>query len=355
MLPALARLAALLVLLCGCSPRGDAQAPPKEPGLPKALALASEATPGPVEAEMRHVLYRVDDRVVLQIDYLRGALLPTTKAPPWFDDPTTFRIAIDTGEVDISPASLTALLNRYVFNYDGTPLKDLEVSIEDGELKQHGTLHKGVDLPFTIRTTLAVTPDGRLRLHPTSVKVLGIGVKGLMKTFGIELESLVKVQQGRGVEIEDNDFILAPSGLLPPPRIAGRLTAVRLLPDAIAQTFGGSTREGHTDKLHPSDPSARNFMFFHGRVLRFGKLTMDGADLQIVDADPDDPFDFSLAHINQQLVAGTSRNQSDFGLVTTMPDYGDMLKKEKEKARVAMGAEAQGRSGAASGGRVGER
>jgi hypothetical protein len=96
-------------------------------------------------------------------------------------------------------------------------------------------------------------------------------------------------------------------------------------------------------------------MFFHGRVLRFGKLTMDGADLQIVDADPDDPFDFSLAHINQQLVAGTSRNQSDFGLVTTMPDYGDMLKKEKEKARVAMGAEAQGRSGAASGGRAGER
>ena len=152
---AVLRLAALLVLLCGCSPRGDAQAPPKQE-LPAVLAHASEATPGPVEAEMRHVLYRVDDRVVLQIDYLRGALLPTTKAPPWFDDPTSFRIAIDSGEVEISPASLTALLNRYVFNYDGTPLKDLTVSIEDGELKQHGTLHKGVDLPFTIRTTLAV-------------------------------------------------------------------------------------------------------------------------------------------------------------------------------------------------------
>src|SRR6185503_20211329 len=244
------RLAALLLLICGCSPRGDAQAPPKQE-LPAVLARASEATPGPVEAEMRHVLYHVDDQVVLQIDYLRGALLPTTKAPPWFDDPATFRIAIDTGEVEISPASLTALLNRYVFNYDGTPLKELTVSIEDGELKQHGTLHKGVDLPFTIRTTLAVTPDGRLRLHPTSVKVLGIGVKGLMKTFGIELENLVKVQRGRGVEIEDNDFILAPSGLLPPPRIAGRLTAARLLPDAIAQTFGGSTREGHKEALHP--------------------------------------------------------------------------------------------------------
>jgi len=348
------RLAALLLLLCGCSPRGNAQAPPKQE-LPAVLARASEATPGPVEAEMRHVLYHVDDQVVLQIDYLRGALLPTTKAPPWFDDPTTFRIAIDTGEVEISPASLTALLNRYVFNYDGTPLKDLTVSIEDGELKQHGTLHKGVDLPFTIRTTLAVTPDGRLRLHPTSVKVLGIGVKGLMKTFGIELESLVKVQQGRGVEIEDDDFILAPSGLLPPPRIAGRLTAARLLPDAIAQTFGGSTREGHREALHPSDPKARNYMFYRGRVLRFGKLTMEDADLQIVDADPDDPFDFSLAHLNQQLVAGSSRNQKDFGLVTTMPDYGDMLKKERERLAPGKSAGAQGRGGAASGSRAGGR
>ena len=73
-----------------------------------------------------------------------------------------------------------------------------------------------------------------------------------------------------------------------------------------------------------------------------------------MDADPDDPFDFSLAHLNQQLVAGTSRNQKDFGLVTTMPDYGDMLKKERERLALKS-AEAQGRSGAGSGGRAGER
>jgi hypothetical protein len=317
------RLAALALLLCGCSRQGDSQAPPQKT-LPPALARATEAKPGPVEAEMRHVLYRVDERVALQIDYLRGALVPTGNAPPWFDDPRTFSIAVDSGEVQISPASLTALLNRYVFNYHGTPLKHLEVGIEDGELVQKGTLHKVVDLPFTIHAQLSVTDDGRLRLHPTSVKVLGIGVKGLMRTFGLELENLVKVQQGRGVEVADNDFILAPSGLLPPPRIQGRLVAVRLLPDAIGQTFGASTREGRGAKLHPSDPSARNFMFFHGRVLRFGKLTMDDADLQIVDADPKDPFDFSLPDINRQLVAGSSRNQKDFGLVTTIPDYGDL-------------------------------
>jgi hypothetical protein len=315
--------AVVTLIVLGCSPGGHAQAP-EHASLSPELERASHAARGPVEAEMRGVLYHVDDRVVLQIRHLRGALLPTKNAPPWFDDPESFTLAIDTGEVSISPTSLSALLNDYVFNYKGTPLKHLKVTIEKGQLKQTGTLHKVIDLPFTIRAELSATPDGRLRLHPTSVKVAGIGVKGLMRTFGIELENLVRVKQGRGVEIADNDFLLAPAGLLPPPRIEGRVTAVRLEGGKIEQTFGASTRRGWSELLHPTDPSARNYMFYRGRILRFGKLTMVDADLQIVDGDPSDPFDFYLAHLNEQLVAGLSRNQADFGLLTVMPDYADL-------------------------------
>jgi hypothetical protein len=282
---------------------------------------------------MRHVLYHVDDRVILQIEYLRGALIPTRDEPPWFDDPESFSLAIDTGAVTISAGSLSALLNDYVFNYDGSPLDNLTVTVDKGELKQEGTLRKGIPLPFTIRAELSTTPDGRLRLHPTSVKVAGIGVKGLMRTFGVELENLVKVRPGRGVEISDNDFLLSPAGLLPPPRIEGRVTAVRVGDESIEQIFGGSKRPGRAQPLHPSDPSARNYMFYRGKVLRFGKLTMMDADLQIVDADPDDPFDFDLAHLNEQLVAGESHNQPDFGLVTVMPDYADMRRVASASAK----------------------
>ncbi len=274
---------------------------------------------------MRNVLYRVDDRVVLEVAHLRGALQPTrSDAPPWFDDPASFVLAIDTGDVAITPASLTALLNDYVFNYKGSPLKHLEVSIDDGELRQRGVLHKVVDLPFTIRAQVNTTDDGRLRLHPTSVKVMGLPVKSLMRLFGIELDNLVHVRQGRGVEIEENDFLLAPAGLLPPPRIRGRLTGVRIEPTRIWQIFGGSTRAAARVTLRPSGPKARNYMFYRGRMLRFGKLTMADADLQIVDADPRDPFDFYLSHLNEQLVAGESRNQPDFGLLTSLPDYADL-------------------------------
>lgn len=293
--------------------------------LPPAARAAPTATIGPVEAEMHNVLFHVDDRVVLRIHDLRGRLRPTaTDAPPWFDDPQSFVLVIDTGEVAITPVSLSALLNNYVFNYKGSPLRQLEVSIEDGQLRQRGILHKGVDLPFSIRAEVSPTRDGRLRLHPTSVKVLGIGMRHLMRFFGLELDNLVHVREGRGVEIDGNDFLLAPAGLLPPPRIDGRVVTVRITGDEIQQFFGASERRDAIPRLRPADPSAENYMFYRGHVLRFGKLTMADADLQIVDADPKDPFDFYLSHLNDQLVAGKSQNQPDLGLKTTMPDYADL-------------------------------
>jgi hypothetical protein len=326
------RLAPVVALLAmGGATRSAAQTPvqPGRSDLPAVLAEADRVPVRPIEAEMRNVNFHVDDRVVLRIRRLRGLLRPTSPtAPPWFDDPASFTLAIDSGDVGITPASLGALLNGYVFNYPGSPLKRLRISIEKGELVQRGVLHKVIDLPFSIRAKLSATPDGRLRLHPTSVRVIGIPVRGMMRFFGLELDNLVRIKGGRGIEIEGNDFLLAPSGLLPSPKISGRVRAVRLEADEIRQVFGGSNRRGRIPELQPTDTSAKNYMFYRGGVLRFGKLTMADADLQIVDADPRDPFEFYLARLNDQLVAGESHNQPDFGLVTTMPDYDDTARKK---------------------------
>ena len=62
-------------------------------------------------------------------------------------------------------------------------------------------------------------------------------------------------------------------------------------------------------------------MYYRGGVLRFGKLTMHDTDLLIMDAEPQDPFDFFLDQYNAQLVAGYSKNTPDHGLVVTMQDY----------------------------------
>ena len=59
--------------------------------------------------------------------------------------------------------------------------------------------------------------------------------------------------------------------------------------------------------------------------MTFGKLTMAGTDLELIDQDQRDPFDFSIAQYNDMLVAGYSRNTPARGLKTYMPDHDDLL------------------------------
>jgi hypothetical protein len=106
---------------------------------------------------------------------------------------------------------------------------------------------------------------------------------------------------------------------MPPPSIKGVVTAAKLEGNALVQTFGDGTPR------HLSPPaSSRNFIYWRGGALAFGKLTMTETDLELVDMDPKDPFDFSVEHWHDQLVAGYSKTTETRGLKSHMPDYNDV-------------------------------
>ncbi len=277
---------------------------------------ASPATPA-VQTEMRNVTLHVDDAIVLEVRRLRGELVPTKPGePPTFDEKDSFVVRVDSAEVAIDVGSLSRLLNRYVFDYAGSPLRAIDVKTVDGAVELRGTLRKGVDVPFSIRADVRVDRNAELRLHPSSIKALGIPAKRLLQWFGVELASLVRLKGDRGVRVDGDDFVLNTARLLPPPRIEGRLRAVRVEPGRIVELFG----PGRAAPLHPPEPNT-NYMYYRGGVLRFGKLTMTDADLELIDERPDDPFDFFQDRYNDQLVAGYSKNTPTHGLKVYMPDY----------------------------------
>ena len=144
-----------------------------------------------------------------------------------------------------------------------------------------------------------------------------MSVKKLLDLFGVELSDVIKSQESKGLKVVEDDLILDPEKLLPPPRMRGRVTAARIEGDRVVLVFGGGAKER---PLKPSFPKARNYMYLSGGVLSFGKLTMPGADLQIIDADPKDPFDFFLSQYARQLTAGYSKTLPNKGLVVYMPD-----------------------------------
>jgi hypothetical protein len=271
-----------------------------------------------VAVQMRHVDFHVDSSIVLRVDYLRGALEPTSaEHAPYFDDKGSFSLVIDSARIAITPRGLSDLLNRYTFAYPGSPLRRLTISIEKGRIKQQGTM-RGIS--FTTLSDLTLTPEGELRLHPTSIKAAGIGVGGLMKFFGLNLAKLVKLKGSRGVRIQKDDFLLSPAELLPPPTVKGRVGAVQVSDSEIVQVFQPPAGK-EIRHLTVPDPKATNYMYYRGNLLRFGKLTMHDTDLLILDAVPEDPFDFFLEEYKAQLVAGYSRTRADEGLTVVMQDY----------------------------------
>jgi hypothetical protein len=300
---------------------------------PPAVLQASGG--GDTRAEFRNVDFHMTPDVVLDIHYLDGAMRSVvTGQPVVFDDKSSFVIQIDTARVGLTPANLGTLMNRYVFGYNGAPLRKLRFKVKDGQLVQSGILHKVVDIPFQITASLSVTDNGRIRIHPTAMRIFGVDGKGLMQALRIQLQGLLDLSRARGVSVEGNDLLLDPDELLPPPAIAGRVVAARVENGEVVQIFGrdsmASARsadesggEQSAPELTTLDSSAVNYMRFRGGTLRFGKLFMVNADMQIIDTDPHDPFDFGIDEYNRQLVAGYSRNTLDGALKVYMPDLSD--------------------------------
>ena len=304
-------------LLVSCSTGNGASKPaPKQPveAVSQPVELP-DAGATPTQVEMVNVNIHLDDSLIMRIKYLKGQFLPTRKGrPPTFDDKLSYVINIDSAEIAVSMASMTHAMNAYVFNEPDAPLKNLTLTAEGSEIKQTGTLKKGVGIPFEMVGTMTPTAEGLIRIHPTKTKAAHLPVKGLMKVLGLDMAKLINTRKTRGITVDENDLIMDPSAALPPPKIRGRITSVAIVGDSIVQTFGKPS------SVAPTRPPS-NYMAYRGGILTFGKLTMKDADMRLVDADAADVFDFYPDHYNEHLVAGYSKTTASGGLIVYMPDY----------------------------------
>ena len=282
----------------------------------------SEEKEGPahlsdVQIQMKNVNFRFARDIAFEVRTLRGQLRRTkTDVPVTFDDSESFTVEVDSAEVAITPASLSALMNSYVLGYDGAPIKNIAIRINGSRLIQKGTLHKGVDLPFEIEGSVSATDDGNIRVHADKIKSAHIPVKGLLQLFGEDLSKLVNQNAGRGMKIVGDDIILTSSTVTPPPHLEGHVTRVIIADGKIVQFFDSGH---HYAPLKPSVEKTA-YIYHRGGVLRFGKLTMNDADLEIV-GDRPGSFDFFQREYEKQLVAGYSKNTPAKGLIAHMVDY----------------------------------
>jgi hypothetical protein len=280
-------------------------------------------TSTPTRIAFRNVDFHIEEGLLLRIRFLDGRMHSLKHGVVDLDDKMSYVTDVDTGEVALAGADLTGLMNRHVFAYRGAPITGLRIDIRDNEIRQRGTLHKGVDIPFDINAKVDVTADGKIRLSPTRIRIFGVDGKALMRALGINLEKMIDVSRAKGITVHGNDMLLAPLEILPPPAISGRIVDVHVAGDKLVQVFGRSAGTQRADTVGSMDApvvTARNYMYYRGGSLHFGKLFMTDAQMLVVDLDPADPFDFDNDNYQKQLVAGSSRTLPSLGLAVYMPD-----------------------------------
>ena len=325
----------LLVLLSSAmvaAPADTVRRPAPSKALPEIAAPPAEAssqTREPVGFTMRNVRLHAAGDVVLDVAMLDGHLVTTHGDLPVFDDQQSFYVNVDHAEISANAASVTGLV-RQAFAYKDAPIKNVRVEIHDGKLEQKGKLGTGISVPFSMKADVAPR-DGRIQVHPEKLHVLGIPAARFMKFIGTDLSDVVQLKPGRGVEVRENDLLLEPSQMLKAPQIRGRVTMARIDGDRLRLVLGS----GGPAKTPTVADAPRNFIWFRGGEIRFGRLTRANADLQLIDADPSDAFDFYPEKYNDQLVAGYSRNTPEGALRTMMPDYSDVGKLKGGRLTVA--------------------
>lgn len=281
---------------------------------------------GSVETQMQGVDLRLDPLVTLRIAFLRGRLVPTrTSQPPWFDQKSSFLIEIDSARVNVTNETIAALLNNHVFPAGHSPLRSIRVEIHPDPAGKSGTIEiKGrlYGFPFRTEGTVELVEGGVLRIRTSSVRALGIPVRGAMRLFGLSLEKIIDWKKGRGVRAEGNDLVLSPTEVLPAPQVRGRLVQIGFAENTLIQVF--RSNGDIPAPLAVPKATTTNYMYYLGNTLRFGRLSMTPADLLICDLDPANPFDFFLDRYNDQLVRGYSQNTPTGGLITHMPDFRDI-------------------------------
>ncbi len=277
---------------------------------------------------MHNVMYHFTDEITVHIRDLLGQLIPDNpEGPVIFDDKDSFTLRIDGAEIAMGTDALSRVLNQRVFGASDAPLQQFAITAHGNVLTVKGKLHSKGDLAFESEGSLSATDDGEIRIHTQKIKAAHLPVKGMMDLLGVKIANLISTEKVRGIRVDGDDLLIDVQQILPPPRIEGRVTSVRIEGPQLVQVFGTLPKDG--GRARKIVGTHGNYMAYRGARLQFGTLMMSDADMILIDMDPKDPFDFFLDRYKDQLVAGYSKTTPENGLRVYMPDFNKLRPAQK--------------------------
>ena len=273
-----------------------------------------------VHVRLQNVRFKWSDKVYVDAGNLAVRAVPAQGTTVHFDDLESFRLIVQESVVLIRPDVLAGMFNESVFNYPGSRVRDLKVSIARDDQGAQTVLISGrinfvAWVPFTMYTHLSVdTKTNTLVFALDHLKVFSVvPATKLVRWTPLHLDRLIALPPNQSLMVDGERIMVKPFGLFPPPRIDGKIAAVEVGADAIRITFAGAA-------IPAPGSSARNYVYLRGGSSQFGRFRMADTDLLILDGDQTDPFVFSLLHFGEMVARSRVELPDANSARITMPD-----------------------------------
>ena len=285
---------------------------------------------GPIHFQAEAISFHVMDGVHFNVRQVDALLLPAhPNQPVVLDVPESIKVRILNADTTISAQSMTRLLNGYTLPQARVPVHDVNLTFEDGEVHLSGKLHKLIDLPFTAEASLSVNPNGILRLHFNKITAAGILHKGLLDLLGLNVAALAKPAADHSIRLEKNDVYFPLHALFPAPHFSGHLKSATIVGDELVEIYG------NPKPFAPAPLPAEHYIYFRGGIMQFGRLTMQGVDLELLNKRADESFELSLRDLFRQSLPGYLKNMPDRGLVAYVQSFRDSETQHEEDNKKA--------------------
>ena len=266
----------------------------------------------------RDVDFRVTGDIGFLIHDMAATLTPSHPGQPVvFDDPTSVTINVHRGEVTLDSAKLTAIFDRYLFQYQGSPLRNMRVVPQDGgTLRITGEMHRDTWVPIVLAGSLSMRNADELVFHADHVEVAGVGADKLMQAAHVKMADLLKVDTPIA-RLDGDDVVMQVAKLTPPPAL--RMTITKIDTSAAGVRF---TLDDHTvPKIDwPATMPARG-MLVQGGDVKFMRSMPMNIDMALTPIDNATPFVLDLYHYRDQMAAGYFTFDEAGALDVHLPSY----------------------------------
>jgi len=285
------------------------------------LARDTAQAPGRagVDVRLQNVRFKWSQQVYIDAPTMTIRAVPLQGDVVNFDQPGSFVLAMQQATVHLAPAVLEGMLNESVFNYPGSKVRGLRVTLrpEGGRqaLIMSGELRMLVWIPFSMVSYLTVDhATNTLVMNITRMKAFGIiPATKLVRLEPFQLEKIISLPPNNSMIVRGNQIMVKPFGLFPPPRVTGTIASVSSDESGIRLGFAGQA-------IQAPQSDARNYVYLRGGRAQFGHFQMLDTDVLITEKNPSNLFGFSVLHYADAVARSNIEVHGTRSVHVSMPD-----------------------------------